>query len=344
MDLTALLKYAVDHNASDLHLASGHKPIIRIDGDLYPIAEAEIIKEPALLNMLKGALPEKAFAAISDQNELDLSLEIPDVARFRINIFRQLNGLSVALRVIPFVVQTIEELGLPDILRDVCELPHGLVLLTGPTGTGKSTTLAAMVDYINNTKDCHILTIENPIEYVHQSKKALIQQREVKVHTDSFNDALRAALREDPDVIMVGEMRDLETIRLALTAAETGHLVLATLHTASAPKSIYRIVDVFPEGEKPLVCSMLAESLQVVVAQVLAKKIGGGRIAVQEILICNPAIRNMIRKNEIAQIYTAMQTNQKLGMVTFAQAFDKLISENKIAPEEKKEEWTNVVI
>lgn len=343
MNIKQMLKYAVDKNASDLHLASGLKPLVRIDGDLTEVEGGKVLTEDNLLAMLKEVLPEQQYLAIRSNFEQDLALVLPDVGRFRVNIFHQMNGTSVAFRTIPLEIQTLEDLKMPNILSKLCNLPLGLVLVTGPTGVGKSTTLAAMIDYVNANKRCHILTIEDPIEFVHQSKNALIQQREVHQHTGGFHDALRSALREDPDVILVGEMRDLETIRLALTAAETGHLVFATLHTASAAKTINRVIDVFPEGEKPLVRTMLAESLQAVVSQVLVKKRGGGRIAVQEIMICNPAIRNSIRKNEVSQIYTAMQTNRGMGMITLNQAFTDLIDKEIIDSSERREEWTRSI-
>lgn len=338
-----MLKYASDLGASDLHCASGMRPIIRIHGDLKPIESEEVLTEERLLEMLKEVAPESKHATLGSSFESDFACMIPDVARFRVNVFRQLNGLSAAFRVIPFKIKTIAELNMPSILTDVCNLPNGLVLVTGPTGVGKSTTLAAVIDHINTNEECHILTVEHPIEFVHNSKKALLQQREVYEHTDSFNDALRAALREDPDVILVGEMRDLETIRLALTAAETGHLVFATVHTSSAAQTVSRIIDVFPGEERDLVRSMLAESLQVVISQILVKKLDGGRIAVPEIMVCTPAVRNMIRKNDIAQIPSAMQTGKARGMTTFQQALEELVKNKVIAESEMNLSWAKVM-
>ena len=262
--------------------------------------------------------------------EFDLSFQIKDVARFRVNIFHQVHGPSIVFRVIPLSIPSLESLDLPPILTDMCSYKNGLVLVTGPTGSGKSTTLAAMLDNINSNKPDHIITLEDPIEFMHKSKQCLVQQREVSQHTKSFNDALRAALREDPDIILVGEMRDPETIRLALTAAETGHLVFSTLHTSSAPKTVNRIIDVFPAGEKPMVRSMLAESLKAVVAQSLLKRKGGGRVAVHEIMICNSAISNLIREDKIQQIPLSIQTGQASGMMTLDQSMAKLRAEGKI--------------
>jgi len=279
--------------------------------------------------MLEDVLPEKRFEELKKHFEIDLSLSLPEISsRFRVNIFHQLRGISAVFRVIPEKILTLEDLGVPAIFSKLAQLPHGLVLMTGPTGCGKSTTLAAMIDYINKTKKCHIITIEDPIEFVYKSDLSLIQQREVHQHTDNFEDALRAVLREDPDVILVGEMRDLETIRLALTAAETGHLVFATLHTSSAPKTINRIIDVFPAGEKDLVRTMLSESLQAVVSQILIQKIGGGRVAAQEVMICNSAIRNLIRENKSPQIASVIQTSKAQGMQTLEKHLVDLV-ENK---------------
>lgn len=316
MDIIELLNYAVKKGASDLHLSAKMPPLVRIDGDLQNIPETSEISNDELKKMLKEVLQTKDFERLEHEYELDLAVAIPEVSRFRVNVFYQLDGLAVAFRVIPEHIMTLEELGMLDVLKRLSELENGLVLLTGPTGCGKSTTLAAMIDYINERRPCHILTMEDPVEFVHKSKKALIQQREIHHQTESFENALRAALREDPDVILVGEMRDIETVRLALTAAETGHLVLATLHTSSAPKTVNRIIDIFPAGEKMLIRTLLAESLQAVVAQKLLKKRNGGRLAVHEVMVCTPAIRNLIREDKVEQMMSLIQAGQKYGMVT----------------------------
>jgi len=262
--------------------------------------------------------------------ETDFSFEIPNLARFRVNAFNHNRGAGGVFRTIPSTILTLEELGCPTIFKDVSDQPRGIVLVTGPTGSGKSTTLAAMMDHVNNDRFEHILTIEDPIEFVHESKKCLVNQREVHRDTHGFNEALRSALREDPDIILVGEMRDLETIRLALTAAETGHLVFGTLHTSSAAKTIDRIIDVFPAAEKTMVRSMLSESLRAVIAQTLLKKTGGGRIAAHEIMIGTPAIRNLIREDKVAQMYSAIQTGQSVGMQTLDQNLQELVQRGLI--------------
>jgi twitching motility protein PilT len=331
MDINELLNYAVSNNASDLHLSSGVVPLVRIDEDLMPIDGADPLDEATIKSMLLAILPEQYESALVNKLDIDLGLGSDELkARFRVNIFHQNRGISVAIRYLPLKPPTLAELSLPYIFSELCGIHKGLILITGPTGSGKSTTLAAMIDYINTTQPSHILTIEDPIEYIHQCKKCLVQQREVKRHTNSFDDALRAALREDPDYILVGEMRDLETIRLALTAAETGHLVFATLHTNSAADSVDRIVDVFPSHEKSLIRAILANSLQAVVAQRLLKKIGGGRVAADEIMVCNNAIRNLIRDNKITQIYSAIQTGKEAGMQTLAQHVKELIKQGLV--------------
>ena len=330
MDIKCLLTYVVDHHGSDLHLSSGMFPICRIDGDLCRIEKHAVIENKQLLEMLKEIVPPKLFNLLQENREIDFSFDLPNVARCRVNVFQQLNGVSAVFRIIPLSIPTLESLGVPPIVKKLCDLPNGIILITGPTGCGKTTTLAAMLDYINKSKPHHIVTLEDPIEFVHQSKMGLIQQREINVHTNSFNEALRAVLREDPDVILVGEMRDIETIRLALTAAETGHLVFASLHTSSAPKTINRVVDVFPSGEKELVRTMLSESLQAVIAQELVKRKHGGRVAAVEILLCNPAVRNLIRENKIPQIESVLQTAQKTGMRTYEQSLKELAAEGII--------------
>lgn len=324
MDIDILLKQTVERKASDLHLATGAVPLLRLDGDLVPLSKDILTTEDLQSVLAKVLAQHEDKKGILAKKDADLSYGLEGLARFRVNIFYQLKGVSIVFRVIPAKVISLESLNLPPVLRDFCEFENGLVLVTGPTGSGKSTTLAAMIDYINAHESKHILTLEDPVEFVHSHKKCLVQQREIKQHTESFNDALRAALREDPDVILVGEMRDIETIRLALTAAETGHLVFGTLHTSSAPKTINRIIDVFPAAEKAMVRSMLSESLQAVIAQVLLKKKGGGRAAAHEIMVCTPAVRNLIREDKVPQIRSAIQTGQAIGMTTLEQSLDRL--------------------
>ncbi len=330
MDITELLAFSVEHKASDLHLSTGTPPMIRVDGDVrklnIPAFEAKDVNA-----LVYDIMNDKQRKEYEENLEVDFSFEVPNLARFRVNAFNQNRGPAAVFRTIPSKVLSLDDLGCPDIFRDISENPRGLVLVTGPTGSGKSTTLAAMIDYINNTKHHHILTIEDPIEFVHQNKLCLINQREVHRDTLSFNNALRSALREDPDVILVGEMRDLETIRLAMTAAETGHLVFGTLHTTSAPKTIDRIIDVFPGEEKSMVRSMLSESLRAVISQTLVKKVGGGRIAAHEIMIGVPAIRNLIREDKIAQMYSAIQTGMQHGMQTMDQCLQNLVNRGLIS-------------
>ena len=333
MDIAELLAFAVKNKASDLHLSSALPPMIRVDGDLRRL------NLPALDNQ---QLTELLYSTMSDHQrrdfeanlEVDYSYAVPGLARFRVNCFHQDRGVGGAFRTIPVAVWTLEDIGAPSSFKDIINVPRGLVLVTGPTGSGKSTTLAAMIDHINTTVAGHILTIEDPIEFVHTSRKCLINQREIHRDTHGFNQALRSALREDPDIILVGEMRDIETIRLALTAAETGHLVFATLHTSSAAKTIDRIIDVFPAGEKSMVRSMLSESLRAVIAQTLMKRIGGGRIAAHEIMLATPAIRNLIREDKVAQMYSAIQTGQNVGMHTLDQYLEGLVSRGIVARQE----------
>ncbi|MCF2907516.1 type IV pilus twitching motility protein PilT [Pseudoalteromonas sp. DL2-H2.2] len=329
MDITELLAFSVQHKASDLHLSSGVSPMIRVDGDVrrvnIPALEAKDVN--SLVYDIMNDNQRKDY----EQNlEVDFSFEVPNLARFRVNAFNASRGPAAVFRTIPSSVLTLEDLGAPEIFRKISDCPRGLVLVTGPTGSGKSTTLAAMVDYINSNKHHHILTIEDPIEFVHENKLSLINQREVHRDTHSFNAALRSALREDPDVILVGELRDLETIRLAMTAAETGHLVFGTLHTTSAPKTIDRIIDVFPGEEKDMVRSMLSESLQAVISQTLVKKVGGGRVAAHEIMMGIPAIRNLIREDKIAQMYSSIQTGAMHGMQTMDQCLTNLVNRGLI--------------
>ena len=329
MDITELLAFSVQHDASDLHLSTGSPPLIRVDGDVrklnIPAFDAKDVN--ALVYDIMNDRQRKEY---EENLEVDFSFEVPNLARFRVNAFNQNRGPAAVFRTIPSKILSLDDLGCPDIFRDISDTPRGLVLVTGPTGSGKSTTLAAMVDYINDSKNDHILTIEDPIEFVHENKLCLINQREVHRDTLSFEAALRSALREDPDVILVGEMRDLETIRLAMTAAETGHLVFGTLHTTSAPKTIDRIIDVFPAAEKSMVRSMLSESLRAVISQTLLKKVGGGRVAAHEIMIGTPAIRNLIREDKIAQMYSSIQTGMSNGMQTMDQCLQNLVNRGVI--------------
>jgi twitching motility protein PilT len=335
VDIAQLLAFSVKNNASDLHLSAGVPPMIRVDGDVKrvnmpPLSHKEVHA------MIYDIMNDKQRKSFEEFLETDFSFEIPKLARFRVNAFNQMRGAGAAFRTIPSEILSLEDLGAPPIFKDVSMHPRGIVLVTGPTGSGKSTTLAAMINYINESKPDHILTIEDPIEFVHESQRSLINQREVHRDTLGFAEALRSALREDPDVILVGELRDLETIRLALTAAETGHLVFGTLHTSSAAKTIDRIVDVFPAAEKEMVRSMLSESLRAVVSQTLLKRNGGGRIAAHEIMIGTPAIRNLIREGKIAQMYSAIQTGHSSGMQTLDQNLLELLSKGVINKEEAR--------
>lgn len=329
MDITELLAFSVKHNASDLHLSADSPPMIRVDGEVRKI-NIPPLAHKQVHELVYDIMNDRQRKEYEQNFECDFSFEVPELARFRVNVFIQNRGAGAVFRTIPSEVLTLEQLGAPDIFKDIANNPRGLVLVTGPTGSGKSTTLAAMVDYINENRHDHILTIEDPIEFVHKNKQSLVNQREVHRDTKSFNAALRSALREDPDVILVGEMRDLETIRLAMTAAETGHLVFGTLHTTSAPKTIDRIVDVFPGDEKPMVRSMLSESLRAVISQTLIKKVGGGRVAAHEIMIATPAIKNLIREDKVAQMYSSIQTGAAHGMQTLDQSLQNLVNRGLI--------------
>lgn len=324
MTLKSLLTYAVEHSASDLHVTANEAPRVRIDGELQLIPNSKIIEASAMNALLAPCLEDHLKSRLHDELDVDFGFSLENLGRFRANVYHTTNGLAGAFRVIPTDIPTLAALELPDVIKTFTILKHGLVLVTGPTGSGKSTTLAAMINEINVEQEAHIITIEDPIEFIYHSKKSLIHQRAIGNSTRSFHDALRAALREDPNILLVGEMRDLETIRLALTAAETGHLVFATLHTPSAAQSIYRIVDVFPAEEKELVRSMLAESLQAVIAQILLPKKNGGRVAAMEIMIANSAVRNLIRENKIAQMASVIQTNAAIGMQSFDQHMKEL--------------------
>lgn len=330
MNIQQLLEFSVQQNASDLHLSSGLPPMIRIDGDMKRIEMPELSADEAKI-IIYEIMSDEQQKDFEEKLEADFSFELPNIARFRVNIFMQNRGISSVFRTIPSTVLTLEELKAPDVFKDVSSMHRGIVLVTGPTGSGKSTTLAAMIDYVNCNYKHHILTIEDPIEFVHSPKMSLVNQREVHRDTKSFNNSLRAALREDPDVILVGELRDLETISLALTAAETGHLVFATLHTSSASKTIDRIIDVFPAGEQAMVRSMLSESLQAVISQTLIKKQGGGRVAAHEIMLGSSSIRNLIRENKVPQMYSIIQTSNKVGMKTLDQDLSRLVKEGIIS-------------
>ncbi|MCK9534738.1 MAG: type IV pilus twitching motility protein PilT [Pseudomonas sp.] len=336
MDITELLAFSAKQGASDLHLSSGLPPMIRIDGDVRRI-NLPAMEHKHVHALIYDIMNDKQRKDYEEFLETDFSFEVPGVARFRVNAFNQHRGAAAVFRTIPSKVLSMDDLGLGQVFRGIADVPRGLVLVTGPTGSGKSTTLAAIMDYLNSTKYQHILTVEDPIEFVHESKKCLINQREVHRDTHGFNQALRSALREDPDIILVGELRDLETIRLALTAAETGHLVFGTLHTTSAAKTIDRIVDVFSAEEKSMVRSMLSESLQAVISQTLLKKIGGGRVAAHEIMLGTPAIRNLIREDKVAQMYSAIQTGGALGMQTLDSSLKALISKGVISRESARE-------
>jgi len=340
MDITELLSFSVKQNASDLHLSAGVPPMIRVDGDVRRI-NVPAMEHKDVHGLIYDIMNDKQRKDYEEFLETDFSFDVPGVARFRVNAFNHNRGAAAVFRTIPSKVLTMEDLGLGGIFSELSMKPRGLVLVTGPTGSGKSTTLAAMVDYVNNQRYDHVLTVEDPIEFVHESKKCLVNQREVHRDTLGFNEALRSALREDPDVILVGEMRDLETIRLALTAAETGHLVFGTLHTTSAAKTIDRIIDVFPGEEKSMVRSMLSESLAGVISQTLLKKIGGGRVAAHEIMITTPAIRNLIREDKVAQMYSAIQTGASYGMITLDQTLKDLLAKGLISKESAKEKATN---
>ncbi len=335
MDIAELLAFSVKNNASDLHLSAGMPPMIRVDGDIRKI-NVPALEHKQVYALIYDIMNDKQRKDFEEFLETDFSFEIPSLARFRVNAFNHLRGAGAVFRTIPSKIKTLEELGCPPIFKEIADQIRGIALVTGPTGSGKSTTLAAMVNYINETRHEHILTIEDPIEFVHESKNCLINQREVHRDTLGFNEALRSSTREDPDVILVGELRDLETIRLALTAAETGHLVFATLHTSSAAKTIDRIIDVFPAAEKDMVRTMFSESLRAVISQVLLKRPGGGRIAAWEIMIGTPAIRNLIRENKVAQMYSAIQTGQAIGMQTLDQYLQGLVAKNLVSKAEAR--------
>jgi twitching motility protein PilT len=331
MDITELLAFSVKNNASDLHLSAGLPPIIRVDGEMRKLNVPEM-DHKQVHGLIYEIMNDQQRKEYEEKLETDFSFEVQGLSRFRVNVFMQNRGAAAVLRTIPNKILTLDELGAPNIFKKIIEQPTGIVLVTGATGSGKSTTLAAMIDYLNSTKREHILTIEDPIEFVHENKLCLMNQREVHRDTHSFNNALRSALREDPDIILVGELRDLETIKLAISAAETGHLVFGTLHTNSAPKTVDRIIDVFPAEEKAMVRSMLSESLRAVISQTLVKRVGGGRVAAHEIMLGIPAIRNLIREDKVPQMYSVIQTGMAHGMQTMDQCLQNLLSQGLITP------------
>ena len=333
MNIDELLAFGVKHNASDLHLSAGLPPMLRVDGDVRRI-NLPPMDHKEVHGMIYDIMNDRQRKEYEENLETDFSFAIPGLARFRVNAFNQNRGAGAVFRTIPDQIKSLEELNCPNSFKELINVPRGLILVTGPTGSGKSTTLAAMINHINENDYGHVLTVEDPIEFVHESKKCLVNQREVHRDTHSFAAALRSALREDPDIILVGEMRDLETIRLALTAAETGHLVFGTLHTSSAAKTIDRIIDVFPAGEKSLVRSMLSESLRAVISQTLLKKLGGGRVAAHEVMVGTPAIRNLIREDKVAQMYSSIQTGAAYGMQTLDQCLLELVKRGQVARDE----------
>ena len=341
MNISDLLAFSVKNKASDLHLSAGLAPMIRVHGDIRKVS-VPALTHSEVQSMIYDIMSDGQRNVYEETLESDFSFEMPNLARFRVNAFNHNRGAGAVFRTIPYEILSLEQLNCPAIFKQIADTPRGLCLVTGPTGSGKSTTLAAMIDYINDKESGHILTIEDPIEFVHTSKKCLVNQREVGQHTLSFNNALRSALREDPDVILVGELRDLETIRLALTAAETGHMVFATMHTSSAAKTVDRIIDVFPAGEKEMVRAMLSESLRSVISQVLCKtKDGQGRVAAHEIMIGTPAIRNLIRESKIPQMYSAIQTGKNVGMQTLDQNLQDLVNRNVITANEARSKSAN---
>lgn len=341
MNIVELLSFVVKNNASDLHLSAGMPPMIRVHGEIRKV-NLPAMEHKEVHAMVYDIMNDGQRKFYEENLECDFSFEVPNLARFRVNAFNTQRGCASVMRTIPSEVLSLEDLKAPESFAEISQQPRGLVLVTGPTGSGKSTTLAAMVNHINENKHEHILTLEDPIEFVHESKKCLVNQREVGRDTLSFSNALRSALREDPDIILVGELRDLETIRLAMTAAETGHLVFGTLHTSSASKTIDRVIDVFPGEEKEMIRSMLSESLRAVISQALLKtKDGKGRVAAHEIMIGTPAIRNLIREGKVAQMYSAIQTGQGAGMQTLDQNLTEMVKRNLISMGEARSKAMN---
>ena len=337
MNITELLEISQAEGASDLHVVAGLPPLLRIDGDLQRLDSA-VLNQQELHSQLVELMNDKQKQDYETKFECDFSFELSGARRFRATAFRQNRGAAGTFRAIPATIPSMEELGMGEVFRKIAARPHGLITVTGPTGSGKSTSLAAMIDHINNTRRQHILTLEDPIEFVHENKQCLVNQREVHRDTLGFNEALRSALRADPDIILIGELRDLSTIRLALEAAETGHLVLTTLHTSSAARTIDRIINVFPGAEKPMIRSLLSESLHAVISQKLLKKVAGGRVAAHEIMLCTPGIRNLIREDKGAQIYSAIQTGRSLGMQTLDQCLAELVAKKIISKETAQQE------
>jgi twitching motility protein PilT len=333
MEITELLAFAQQNKSSDLHLVAGKEPMVRIDGGLRPIKTGDISADN-VKNMIYSIMSEEQRSEFEAEKEIDFAIAFGTESRFRVNAYTTTTGAAAAFREIPTKIPNLEQLSAPEIFKQFAQIERGMVLVTGPTGSGKSTTLAAMIDYMNENSDMHILTVEDPVEFVHGKKRALINHREVGRHTKSFTRALKSALREDPDVILVGEMRDHETISLALTAAETGHLVMGTLHTSSAAKTVDRIIDVFPSGDKEMVRAMVAGSLQAVISQVLLKRKGGGRAAAHEILVGTSAVRNLIRENKIPQIYSMIQVGQRYGMQTMEDSMRALVEKGIVDPSE----------
>jgi twitching motility protein PilT len=319
---------------SDLHVSTNAVPMMRIDGEMKQVPGYDLLKAEDVQRMLMPIVPPRNREEFESSHDTDFAYELPGKARFRANLFVDLRGMGAVMRVIPSKILSVDDLNLPKELLSLCHLPKGLVLVTGPTGSGKSTTLAALIDYINRTREDHIITIEDPVEFVHPNKKCLVNQRQVGEHTDSFKKALRAALREDPDIVLLGEMRDLETIAIALETAETGHLVFGTLHTSSAPSTIDRIIDQYPPAQQEQIRVMLANSLKGVVAQMLCRKIGGGRVAALEIMFGVPAIANLIRESKVFQIPSIMQTGRKAGMCVMNDSLFRLVKDGVVAPEE----------
>src|ERR671915_352696 len=340
MDVTQLLAFGVEQGASDCHLSAGEPPMLRVHGDLKKLEHPPLAQEE-VHNLVYDVMNDSQRKKFEETRECDFSFELGEIARFRVNVFMQRKGEAAVFRTIPTKIISLEELGMPPILKQLCEREKGLVLVTGPTGSGKSTTLAAMIDYLNNGFEGHILTVEDPIEFVHQSKKCLVNQRELGPHTHSFANALRAALREDPDVILVGEMRDLETIQLALTAAETGHLVFGTLHTSSAPKTVDRVIDVFPPNQQSQIRAQFSESIEAVITQTLVKKKGGGRVAALEVMTGTTAVRNLIREGKIHQLPGTMQVSKKDGMQTMDMALLDIVARGLVTKEEAQSRSSN---
>ena len=339
-EMEAFLRMMVERKASDIHLSAGAHPILRIDGEIRPLTDRPVLTAADTERILWPIAPERNREEFQRRNDTDFAYEIAGLARFRCNFFRDRKGIGGVFRQIPTKIMSAEDMNLPKEILDLCRLPKGLVLVTGPTGSGKSTTLAALIDYVNRTRTDHVITIEDPLEFVHENKKCLINQRQVGEHTDSFKDALRAALREDPDIVLVGEMRDLETVAIAIETAETGHLVFGTLHTSSAPSTVDRIIDQFPADRQGQIRVMLAESLKAVISQVLCKKIGGGRVPVFEILISTPSVSNLIREAKIFQIPSIMQTGKKYGMCQMADSFLDLVKRKLVEPQEA---WSRAI-